>query len=86
MLYNWHCLWEEIGYPDKIVKIIEGACKWEIEHGLEVTFSDGEIIYVGGFGDYGPNTSCLQYHLDKYGYYDPAKDMNENYADCVKIE
>ena len=59
MLYYWHCLWEEIGYTDKIVKIIEGACKWEIEHGLEVTFSDGEIIYVGGFGDYGPNTSRL---------------------------
>lgn len=66
---------------DRIEFHTEGGCKWEPEHGLEVTISDGKILYVGGFEDYGPNSSRLEHILEKYGYYDPNVDMNMNYAD-----
>ncbi|SCY10446.1 DUF6985 domain-containing protein [Butyrivibrio sp. INlla14] len=66
---------------DRVEFHIEGGCKWEVEHGLEITISDGKILYVGAFEDYGPNTSRLAYIIEKYGYYDPDKDMNTNYVD-----
>lgn len=60
---------------------IEGSCVWEPEHGLEITVSDNKFLYVGPFEDYGPNTSRLQYVLDKYGYYNEDSQFNMNYVD-----
>ena len=71
---------------DRIEFHIEGSCKWEIEHGLEVTISDDRILYVGEFEDYGPNSNRLQYIIDKYGFYNPEIDMNVNYADKVEVD
>ena len=71
---------------DRIDFHIEGSCKWDIEHGLEVTISDDRILYVGEFEDYGPNSNRLQYIIDKYGFYNPEIDMNVNYADKVEVD
>lgn len=60
---------------------IEGECDWEPEHGLEITISDGKILYVGPYNDYGPNSSRMRYALENYGYYNPNSDFNMNYAD-----
>lgn len=60
---------------------VEGTCDWEPEHGLEITISDGKILYVGAFEDYAPNSKSLEYALETYGYYDPDKTFNMNYAD-----
>lgn len=60
---------------------VEGRCDWEPEHGLEITISDGKILYVGSFDDYPPNSSRLSYLLEHYGYYDPDADPSMNYAD-----
>ena len=70
---------------DRIEFHVEGSCKWEIEHGLEVTISDDRILYVGGFEDYGPNSDRLKYIIDKYGFYNPDIDMNMNYADKDEV-
>lgn len=60
---------------------VEGTCDWEPEHELEITISDGKILYVGAFEDYAPNSSRLEYALETYGYYNPEKTLNMNYAD-----
>ena len=60
---------------------IEGNCDWEKEHGIEITISDGKILYVGLFEDYGPNSSRLKYIQEKYGYYNEDADMIMNFAD-----
>ena len=60
---------------------IEGNCDWEKEHGLEITISDEKILYVGPFENYGPNSSRLQYVLEKYGYYNENADVKMNYVD-----
>jgi len=66
---------------DRIEFHIEGGCDWEPEHGLEITISDGKILYVGPFEDYGPNSSRLRYALENYGYYVPDADPKMNYVD-----
>ena len=60
---------------------IEGSCDWEPENGLEITISNGKILYVGSYVDYGPNSSRLKYALENYGYYDENADLKMNYAD-----
>ena len=60
---------------------IEGNCDWEIEHGLEITISDGKILYVGPYGDYGPNSRRIEYALENYGYYNIDANFNMNYVD-----
>ena len=60
---------------------IEGNCDWEPEHGLEITISNGKILYVGPFEDYGPNSSRLKYALENYGYYNEDADVKMNYVD-----
>lgn len=60
---------------------VEGTCDWEPEHELEITISDGKILYVGAFEDYAPNSKRLEYALETYGYYDPDETSNMNYAD-----
>ncbi len=63
---------------DRVEFHVECNCGWEIEHGLEITVSDGKILYVGGFDDMPPyNTERLEY----VGFYDEDEDMNMNYAD-----
>ncbi len=71
---------------DRIEFHTEGSCKWEVEHGLEVTISDNRILYVGGFEDYGPNSSRLKFIIDKYGFYNPETDMNMNYVDKDEVD
>lgn len=66
---------------DRIEFHTEGSCKWEIEHGLEVTISDDKILYVGGYEEYGPNSSRLEHIIEKYGPYNPEVDFNVNYVD-----
>lgn len=66
---------------DKIEFHIEGNCDWEPEHGLEITISDGKILYVGPFEDYGPNSSRITYALENYGYYNPEANFSMNYVD-----
>ena len=66
---------------DRIEFHVEGSCDWEPEHGLEITISDGKILYVGPYEDYDPNTERLSYALEHYGYYDPDADPIMNYAD-----
>ena len=66
---------------DRIEFHVSGSCCWEPEHGLEITFSDNRILYVGSFNDHGPNSSRLRYALEHYGYYDPASGKSMNYAD-----
>lgn len=60
---------------------IEESCDWEPEHGLEITISNGKILYVGSFVDHGPNSNSLKYELENYGYYNEDSDMNMNYVD-----
>lgn len=63
---------------DRLEFHVECNCDWEIEHGLEITVSDGKILYVGGFDDMPPfDTERLEYA----GFYDENEDMNMNYAD-----
>lgn len=66
---------------DRIEFSVDGNCDWEPEHGLEVTISDGAILYVGPFEDYGPNSERLAYALEHYGFYDPDAYPIMNYAD-----
>ena len=66
---------------DRIEFHVEGSCDWEPEHGLEITISDGKILYVGPYEDYDPNTQRLSYALEHYGYYDPDAYPIMNYAD-----
>ena len=66
---------------DRIEFHVSGFCDWEPEHGLEVTVSDGKILYVGPFEDYEPNSERLLYALEHYGYYDPEAFPIMNYAD-----
>ena len=66
---------------DRIEFHVEGSCDWEPEHGLEITISDGKILYVGPYEDYDPNTQRLSYALEHYGYYDSDADPIMNYAD-----
>lgn len=39
---------------DSIGFHLECECDWEPEHGLELTFRDGRLIYAGPFEDCGP--------------------------------
>lgn len=57
---------------------MECGCEWEPEHGLEITISDGKVLYLGAFDDMPP---YYKERLDYAGYFDPASDMNINYAD-----
>jgi len=66
---------------DRIEFHIEGSCDWESEHGLEITISDGKILYVGPFVDYAPNSSRIEYAMENYGYYNPESEFNMNYVD-----
>lgn len=68
---------------DRIEFHIDGSCDWEPEHGLEITISDGKILYVGPFENYAPNSSRIRYALENYGYYNPEADFNMNYVDEV---
>ena len=40
-----------------------GWCEWEEEHGIEVVFSDGKILYLNHFIDVEPNSRRLEYIL-----------------------
>lgn len=69
---------EEGCREDRIEFHVECNCDWEIEHGLEITISNGKILYVGSFNDNPP------YYADRLaycGFYDENDDMNMNYAD-----
>ena len=54
---------------DKIVIHLELNCEWEIEHGLEWTINNGEILYVGAF-ESEDGWSDISYY----------KDLNWNYV------
>lgn len=67
---------------DRVEFHVGGGCDWEPEHGLELTISDGKILYVGTYEDYAPNSSRLKYAIEHYGFYDPDDDcLQMNYAD-----
>ena len=66
---------------DRIEFHLDGNCDWEPEHGLEITISDGAILYVGPYEDYEPNSERLEYALEHFGFYDPDAYPIMNYAD-----
>ncbi len=41
----------------KIAFHMECDCQWEIEHGLEFTLLDGDLLYLGSFNDESPWSS-----------------------------
>ncbi len=63
---------------DRVEFHVECGCDWEIEHGLEITVSDGKILYVGSFDDMPPYDAE---RLEYAGFFDEDQDMNMNYAD-----
>ncbi len=63
---------------ERIEFYVEGGCDWEPEHGLEITFSNGKILYTGSFEDNPPYVSCWE-SSDRY--YGPDANLIMNYAD-----
>jgi len=63
---------------DRIEFHMEWGCDWEEEHGMEVTISDGKILYVGPFENYSP---WDEKNLKWAGFFDENSDFNYNYAD-----
>ncbi len=57
---------------------LEFECDWEIEHGLEITISNGKILYVGSFDDMPPYDAK---RLKAAGFFDPNASVHLNYAD-----
>lgn len=57
---------DEEQYKGCIGYHVECNCDWEIEHGLEFTVRDGNILYVGDFSD---NSPWMKYSEDKFWNY-----------------
>lgn len=72
---------DEACRTDRIEFHVDGECDWEPEHGLEITISNGKILYVGPFENYGPNSAGLKYALEHWGWFSPDVFPIMNYAD-----
>lgn len=69
---------DEAEDESKIGYHMECNCEWEIEHGLEFTILDDEILYLGAFNDEGPWQSPAYYKEISWNYvYDKADIFDE---------